>query len=73
MRAPRSSALTQERKSHEVKKKALLAVPGGVAIALLAAGPAFGQEFDPSKTTTDVYDQHWKAVIESPVRLVVPG
>ena len=56
MRAPRSSALTEERKSHEVKKKALLAVPGGVAIALLAAGPAFGQEFDPSKTTTDVYD-----------------
>ena len=39
-----------------MKKKALLAVPGGVAIALLAAGPAFGQEFDPSKTTTDVYD-----------------
>ena len=38
-----------------MKKKALLAVPGGVAIALLAAGPAFGQEFDPSKTTTDVY------------------
>ena len=38
-----------------MKKKALLAVPGGVAIALLAAGPAFGQEFDPAKTTTDVY------------------
>ena len=38
-----------------MKKKALLAVVGGAALSLLCAGPAFGQEFDPAATTSDVY------------------
>jgi len=41
--------------NHQVKKKALLAVVGGAALSLLCAGPAFGQEFDPAATTSDVY------------------
>ena len=54
MGSPRGGVRAR-RKNHQVKKKALLAVLGGVALSLLCAGPAFGQEFDPAATTSDVY------------------
>ena len=38
-----------------MKRKALFALAGGVVLSLLFVRPAFGQEFDPAATTSDVY------------------